>query len=54
MNGTIIDIKGITTNITPVELEDSTDKSYLITISDGNKEITITIAYEKICSCIVK
>lgn len=50
MNGTVIDIPGITVSVTPIELQDSTDAAHLLTITDGNKSIQITIAYGKICS----
>lgn len=54
MNGTIIDISGITVSVTPIDLEDSTDKAHLLRITDGNKTITLTISYgritEEVCS----
>lgn len=54
MNGTLIDIQGLTTSVTPIEQQDSTDKSYLLTITDGTKQIEIQIAYEKICSIMCR
>jgi len=54
MNGTVIDIQGITIQSIPIQNEDSTDKAQLITLTDGIKQITIFIAYGKICDCIIK
>jgi len=54
MNGTVIDIQGITIQSIPIVLEDSTDKSHLITLTDGVKQIQIEIIYGKIHSCIIK
>lgn len=49
MNGTIIDIPGISVRINPISLEDSTDKAHVITIKDQNgKEIEIQIVFGKI------
>lgn len=48
MNGTVIDIPGITVSVTPIELQDSTDTAHLLTITDGNKQIIITISYGRI------
>lgn len=48
MNGTVIDIAGITVNVLPIDLEDSTDKAYLLTITDGHKQITLSISYGRI------
>lgn len=44
----IIDIPGIKVDVIPVELQDSTDKAHLLVISDGVKEITLTISYGRI------
>ena len=48
MNGTIIDILGISTSVTPIEMQDSTDKAHIITISDGIRKIQIEVIYGKI------
>lgn len=48
MNGTVIDIPGISTSIHPIAMEDSTDLSHLITVSDGERKVTISISYGKI------
>lgn len=48
MNGTVIDIQGIAVDITPIEIEDSTDKAYVIEFKDGENTITITILYGKL------
>lgn len=57
MTGTVIQIPGINVDVIPIDLEGSTDKSYLMKISDINKDIVIEISYgkitnihEKICS----
>lgn len=49
MNGTIIDIPGISVSVNPIALQDSTDKAHTVTIKDqqGNS-ITIDIAFGKI------
>ena len=54
MNGTIIEIPGISVSVIPIELEDSTDTAHLITISDGKKEISIQVAYGKIINSTIK
>lgn len=49
MNGTIIDIPGISVSVNPISLEDSTDKAHVITIKDEyGKQVQITIAFGKI------
>lgn len=48
MNGTVIDIPGISSIVIPIEMEDSTDKAYIISISDGNKQVELYISYGKI------
>lgn len=48
MNGTIIDIPGITVHVNPIELEDSTDVAHVLTISDEGRIITLNISYGKI------
>ena len=48
LNGTVIDITGITVQVIPIEMEDSTDKAHLLTITDGFKTITLTITYGRI------
>lgn len=58
MNGTVVDIEGITVSVIPIELENSTDKAHLLTIKDNNRVITLSISYgqitqitnEQICS----
>lgn len=49
MNGTVIDIPGITVSVTPHESQYSTDMAYTIEIRDkrGNKA-TVYICYGKI------
>lgn len=49
MNGTIIDIPGISVSINPVSLHGSTDSAYIIEIKDkyGNSA-NIHITYDKI------
>ena len=48
MNGTVIDINGISCSVNPIELQDSTDKANIITISDGDREVKIEIIFGKI------
>lgn len=48
MNGTVIDIPGISVKVTPITLLGSTDEAHLVTISDGTKEIIIDISYGRI------
>ena len=48
MNGTVIDITGITVDVQTIDLEDSTDKAYLLTIKDEFKQVTLTISYGRI------
>ena len=48
MNGTVIDIDGLSLQVIPIELEDSTDKAHLLVITAGHKEITLTISYGRI------
>ena len=52
MNGTIIDIQGINVNVIPVEMQDSTDRAYVIVLHDGVNEVTINIVYGKITQTI--
>lgn len=49
MNGTVIDIPGISVSVNPVYLQGSTDCAHIIEIKDkfGNSS-TIHISYEKI------
>lgn len=55
MNGTIIDIPGISVNVNPISLEDSMDKAYVITISDKfGEEVKMQIVYEKITNVSCK
>ena len=48
LNGTVVDIEGITVQVIQVDLQDSTDKAHLLTITDGHKQITLTISYGRI------
>lgn len=48
MNGTIIDIHGISVDVIPIDLEYSTDKSHLIVIKDNKKELLIHVSYGQI------
>jgi hypothetical protein len=48
MNGTVIDIEGISVNIKHIYMQDSTDKAYILTLSDGKNEVNISIIYGKI------
>jgi hypothetical protein len=48
LNGTVIDIDGISVQVIPIEMQDSTDNAHLLTITDGFKTITITISYGRI------
>ena len=46
MNGTIVDIEGITINVMTIYGEHTTDKSYVLTIKDNQgKEIILSISY---------
>jgi hypothetical protein len=49
MNGTVIDIPGISVSVTPHELQHSTDVCYTVDLVDrlGNK-VKITVAFGKI------
>lgn len=49
MNGTVIDIEGISVDVNHISLEDSTDKAYMITIKDEHgRQIKIDIAFGEI------
>lgn len=48
MNGTVIDIPGISVSVVPIELENSTDKSHIVTIKDNVRGITLHISYGQI------
>lgn len=49
MNGTVIDIAGISCNVYPIDLEDSTDKAYLVTFKDNRgKVVELVISYGQI------
>jgi len=52
MNGTVIDIKGINVSVIPINLEDSTDKAYTITISDSERSVILNICFGKITDII--
>lgn len=54
MNGTVIDIQGISVMVNPISMEDSTDMAYNLTITDGKKEVTIQIAFGKIINSTIK
>lgn len=42
------EIQGITIKVDTIDLQDSTDTAEVLTISDGDKTITINICYGKI------
>lgn len=49
MNGTLIDIAGITVNVQPIDMEDSTDKAYVVTFKDNrDKQVELIISYGQI------
>lgn len=48
MNGTIVDIAGISVQVIPIDLQDSTDQAHIITIKDNEREIKLEIIYGKI------
>lgn len=48
MNGTIVDIEGISVSVTPIDLENSTDKAYLLQIKDNKKVVSLHISYGQI------
>lgn len=48
MNGTVIDIPGITVNVLPIDLQDSSDQSHILSIGDGKRMITIQVVYGNI------
>ena len=49
MNGTIIDIPGISVSVNPISLEDSSDKAYVINIKDSyGRIVTLEVIYGKI------
>lgn len=48
LNGTVIDIDGISVQVIPIEMQDSTDNAHLLIIKDGFKTITLTISYGRI------
>lgn len=48
MNGTVIDINGISVQVIPITMEDSTDMAYLISIKDNKKELLISVSYGQI------
>lgn len=48
MNGTVIDVLGISCSVNKIEMQDSTDKATVITLSDGEREVKIEILYGKI------
>jgi hypothetical protein len=50
LNGTVIDISGIKVDVVPIELQDSTDKSYIINIADESVGVTIIVTFGKITS----
>jgi hypothetical protein len=48
MNGTVVDIDGLSVKVIPIDLEGSTDKAHLLEITDGHKIITLSISYGRI------
>lgn len=49
MNGTVIDIPGISVSVNPISLEDSSDKAYVINVKDSyGKIVTLEISFGKI------
>lgn len=49
MNGTLIDISGVTVSTLTINGEDTTDQAHVITIKDEHgSEVTVTITYGKI------
>jgi hypothetical protein len=54
MNGTIVDIQGISVSVNPIPMQDSTDMAYILTIGDGTKEINIQIAFGKIINSTIR
>lgn len=48
MNGTVIDIDGISVQVIPISMEYSTDMAYLISIKDNKKELLISVSYGQI------
>ena len=55
MNGTVIDIQGISVSVQSVSLEDSSDKAQTIIIRDEFKnEVSISIMFGKIISVCKK
>lgn len=54
MNGTIVDIPGVSVSVNPISMEDSTDLAHIVTITDGVKEISIQIAFGKIINSTIK
>lgn len=48
MNGTIIDIEGIGVSVNEIPMEDSVDKSYLITIKSEKKVVYLSIINQEI------
>ena len=49
MNGTLIDIAGITVNVQPIDIKDSTDKAYVVTFKDNrDKIVELIISYGQI------
>lgn len=53
MNGTVIDIPGISVSVVSFPMEDSPDKQYSLTIKDEQgKEVEIVITFGKITQTI--
>jgi hypothetical protein len=51
MNGTIIDVQGLSVNVSTVSLEHSTDKATTIELKDSEGlTLTVTVAFGKITS----
>lgn len=55
MNGTVIELPGVTINQQAFELEYSSDKAYVVTFKDSqDKEVKITVCFGRITDVNVK
>lgn len=55
MNGTVIDMPGITVNVNPITCEHSTDLAYIVELKDQHDhKVTVSICYGKITSIETK
>lgn len=50
MNGTVIDIPGILIFIDKIHAVGTTDKAHILTITDGERKVTLEVFYGKIQS----